>query len=78
MSLDVTLCTRWRRALTSLSTLSLLYLCRHSFCLCSKLLALLRLESTSTSYILTPLVSLTLLARTSCTKLLNLLCEYSR
>jgi hypothetical protein len=49
----------------------------HPFCLGSELLAFLSLESASTSYILTPLVSPTSLALTSCTKLPVLLCEYN-
>jgi hypothetical protein len=46
----------------SLSSLSLFNLCDHPFCLYSELLALLSLQSASTSYILTMLISSTLLA----------------
>ena len=58
MSLNVTLRARWRRALTSLTTLTLFSLYNHPFCIYSKLLSLSHLESSTRSNILTLLILL--------------------
>ncbi|XP_014550010.1 hypothetical protein COCVIDRAFT_116863, partial [Bipolaris victoriae FI3] len=53
ISLSIAFRIRWRRALTSLTTLALASLHNHPFCLCSKLLSLLYLEHSTRSNILT-------------------------
>jgi chaperone required for assembly of F1-ATPase len=67
MSLNVTLRARWRRALTSLTSLALASLHHYSFCLCSQLLSLLHLEHSTRSDVLTLLTMLLLLALIFCT-----------
>ena len=58
MALDMALRTRWRRARTSLTALTLPTLYDHPFCLCSKLLSLRDLEYSTRSNILTLLILL--------------------
>ena len=67
MPLCVALRTRWRRALTSLTSLALASLHDHPFCLCSKLLSPLHLEYPTRSDILTLLTLLLSLALNFCT-----------
>ncbi|XP_014559837.1 hypothetical protein COCVIDRAFT_90831, partial [Bipolaris victoriae FI3] len=62
VTLNVALRARWRRALTSLTAITLLSLYNYSFCLCNKLLSLLYLEHPTRSNILTLLILLLLLA----------------
>jgi hypothetical protein len=65
----------WRSRPTRLPRL--LYLLEHLFGLCSKQLAFLCPESSSTGYILSTLLLLTLSALNSLSKLFILLCKYS-
>ena len=76
MSLDIALRTRWRRALTSLTALTLFSLYNHPFCLYSELLSLLHLESSTRSNILTPLILLSALTLVGRTQLLIFFCKY--
>ncbi|KAF5844160.1 hypothetical protein GGP41_008900, partial [Bipolaris sorokiniana] len=72
VTLNVALCARRWRALTSLTALTLFSLYNHPFCLCSKLLSLEHLEHPTRSNILTLLtllLSLTLIFFTAFSKL---------